>query len=167
MPVTNIWAVTHENRLVRWSPHALGFSRSNPHDINHPVFIEAPWPLGSCSSCPHPGPPLDIADPQQTLTQTPSRFTTRPQQSTNKNSALQSPYFQPVCFIRQVNRAHSTLPPPSLLNRHPHLYEGSMTGIGLEGWLLDNRYPNATHPVYKLGPTQRLTHPLGRQGEHM
>ena len=46
--------------------------------------MEAPWLSGFSSSCPHAGPPSHIANLQQTSIQTPSCFTTQPQQPTNK-----------------------------------------------------------------------------------
>ena len=52
--MTNSQADAHESWLVRWSPHTLGFSWSNPHDMNyggvvHSAPMGAPW-----SSCPYP-----------------------------------------------------------------------------------------------------------------
>ena len=47
--------------------------------------MEAHWLAGSCSSCPNPGLPTHIANLQQVSIQAPSRFTTQPQQPTNKN----------------------------------------------------------------------------------
>ena len=54
--------------------------------------MEAPWPSGFCSSCPHQGPPSHIAYLEQTSIQTTYWFTTQPQQPTNKPVTQLSAY---------------------------------------------------------------------------
>ena len=84
--------------------------------------MEAPWPSGFCSSCPHPDPPSHTAVPQQTPIQTPSWFTTQPQQPTNK-PATQLPASQPPCHLTSLTHlSHLTNPPlsPTCPSLSPH-----------------------------------------------